>query len=285
MSRSWSIEDIRELNPQDSTQHVGFLDRLQELGATSEDLLIEFARALDLREGPFVAAFGQLPFDLGLGSLRIDAPGDRPGSTVELWARPVRLQFDELGRLRNVKDVGSESSRATITQLVGVVRLGEKRARVHPLYVSRLDNLKLLEGQLGGHMVESWMRLPDAMLDEPKRRRRPLNGIAFQRDVAARVRDHLIFATRALLNAYSVAALLDVRDRWFLYGYHAMLAPGRLAGAGAPIPVLKGLVESASAPDSLGLRLGDQGYRPHSAASGRSVHPQASVAALAVPWR
>ena len=36
-----------------------------------------------------------------------------------------------------------------------------------------------------------------------------------------------------------------------------MLAPGRIAGATAPTPVLKGLIESRPAPDTLGASLGD----------------------------
>ena len=246
------------LNPPDSPSQASLLERLLELGATSEDLLVEFAGLLESRSGPFVAAFGQLPFDLGLGAVRIDAPGDRPGSTVELWVRPTGLNFDDLGRLRHPGSKGGAPSySATVTQLVGVIRLGDKRARVHPLYVARLGNLKMLEAQLGAHMVENWMRLPEVALDEPSRRRRPLTGLDFQRDVAARARDHLAFAARALLNAYSVAALVDVRDRWFLHGYHAMLAPGRIASAGAPTPVLKGLVEAPPPMDFQGIPLGD----------------------------
>lgn len=256
--KSWSIEDTRELNPPDSPNTVSFLDRLLEFGATSEEILVEIASELEARGGPFVAAFGQLPFDLGLGATKIEAPGDRPGTNVELWVRPVRMTFDNVGRLHTSQaNDDLIESHATVTQLIGIIRLNDKRARVHPLYVARLDNIRLLSSQLGSHMVENWMRLPEVTLDAPTRRRRPLTGIDFQRDVAARIRDNLVFATRALLNAYSVAALIDVRDRWFLYGYHAMVAPGRIAGAGSPTPVIKGLIEPTLTPIISPNSLGD----------------------------
>lgn len=258
LTHSWTIEDVRDLNPPDSPQEVSFLDRLLAFSSTTEGLLVEFAEYLERHGGPVVAAFGQLPFDLGLGSVQLGAPGDRPGSTVELWVRPLQVSLDEFGSLQAVEcSEGASVPHATITQLVGVVRLGDKRQRVHPLYVSRLGSLKLLNSQLGSHMVETWMRLPDASLQEPQRRRRPLTGIDFQRDVAERVREHLRFATRALLNAYSIAALVDVRDRWFLHGYHAMVAPGRLAGVGLPVPVVRGLIRPPQAPNGLILPLGD----------------------------
>ena len=168
MSHSWTIEDILSLNPPDSPQQVSFLERLLELGATSADLLLEFTATLESRTGPFVAAFGQLPLDLGLGAVQIEAPGDRPGSTVELWVRPVRMIFDEFGHLQRLKSINEWTGpHATVTQVVGVIRLGDKRARVHPLYVARLNNLKTLETQLGSHMVENWMRLPEVAGGDP----------------------------------------------------------------------------------------------------------------------
>jgi len=258
VAQTWTIEDVVTLNPPDSPQHTSFLDRLLEFGATSPDLLLECAVDLETRHGPFVAAFGQLPFDLGLGAIKVDAPGDRSGSTVELWLRPVRMSIDSFGRLKSLDSSDEDSrGRTTITQLVGIIRLGDKRERVHPLYVARLRNLKTLNEQLGSHMVENWMRLPEVSQGEPSRRRRPLTGFDFQRDVAARMRDHLITATRALLNAYSVSALINVRKRSYLYGYHAMLAPGRIVGAGVPIPILNGLVEPAPSPEPVSSSLRD----------------------------
>jgi hypothetical protein len=252
MNMQWTLDDIAALNPTDSPQNTSFLDRLLDFAATSEGLLVEFAEVLESRNGPFVVVFGQLPYDLGLGSIKLAAPGDRINSSVELWARPVTLTFDAFGRVETPERAElASTTHATITQLAGVVRLEDKRARVHPVYAARLNNLQLLEAPLASHMVEHWMPLPEVSLAEPHRRRRPLTGRDCQRDVAARVKDHQIFATRALLKAYSISALIDMRDKDYLYGYHAMIAPGRLAAAGTLVPVLKGLIDSNTMPGVL----------------------------------
>lgn len=244
MRSSWTFDDIEALNPAESERGPSFLSRLLELGATTEDQLIEYSNLLESRNAPLVAAFGQLPFDLGLGEITLAAPGDRPNSEVELLIRPTSVHFDSLGKIVRGEVGGLQTTPhiACVTQLVAIVRLGDKRARVHPLYVSRLSHLGLLREPLGNHMVENWMRLPETTFSEPTRRRRPLSGVDFQRDVTARTRDHMVFATKALLDAYGVAALVDLRGEHFLYGYHAMIAPGRIASAGRPEPVLNGLV-------------------------------------------
>lgn len=271
MQKSWTIQDIQALNPSESEGGPSFLNRLLELGATTEEQLIEFANLLESRGGPLVAAFGQLPFDLGLGEICLAAPGDRPNSEIELFIRPTSVHFDSLGRIVRPEPGRLQSGTndvAGVTQLIAIVRLGDKRARVHPLYLSRLSHLGLLREPLGNHMVESWMRLPETTFVEPTRRRRPLSGIDFQRDVAARTRDHMVFATKALLHAFGVAALVDVRDNYFLYGYHAMIAPGRIASAGRPEPIIKGLVADRKLPVPKNTSLPD--VRDYLTASRRS---------------
>lgn len=248
MIDQWSLDDIATLNPAGPRQNKGFLQTLIEFAATSENQLTKYSAELNSRDGPFVVAFGQLPYDLGLGSIEFEAPSGRTNTSVELSVQPTTLSIDPFGRPETESLSTASQNEVTITQLAGIIRLSEKRARVHPLYKSRLNNLELLDAPLGSHMVEHWMRLPEVSLAEPSRRKRPLTGLDFQRDVASRMRDHLRFATGALLSAYGVAALIDMRGRDFLYGYHTMIAPGRLAGSGAPVPILNGLVKSVAMP-------------------------------------
>jgi hypothetical protein len=259
MAGAWTLAEIEELNPGDGQPGgAGFLQRLLELGATYESLLCEFASLLEDRGGPNVVAFGQLPFDLGLGPCVFEAPSDRPGVSVELHVRPVSVSFDMIARLTPSPHEGSPSSDETLaTQLAGVVRLPNPRAQIHRLYVSRLDNLQYLGEPLGDQKVQAWMRIPETSLDQPHRRQRPLTGYDFQSDLARRARSYLLHATKVLLGAYSIAALTDVRARHWLFGYHAMIAPGRLVGADAPTPLLTGLVSRASCPPALLTGMGD----------------------------
>jgi hypothetical protein len=240
----WSIEDVADLNPSDSSQEASFLARLLAMGASSEAMLIEFASELDLRGDATVAAFGQIPFDLGMGEFEIDAPGDIPSVIVKLHIRPMDISFDNLGKPTLTAHRLNPISRptVTITQAIGVIRLAQKRARIHPIYVSRLNALHLLGDPLGNHKVENWMRLPEVQFAEPLRRKSPLTGFNFETDVAFRSRDHLAFAVNSVLHAYSVASLVRPPIRPYLYGFHIMIAPGRVAGAGRPEPILNGFL-------------------------------------------
>lgn len=256
----WSTEDIAALNPPGARQKHSFLSKLIAMRATTSSLLIEFSELLEYRSGPYVAAFGQLPFDIGTGNVCIKAPGDNASTIVELHIRPTSIALDSFGRpicADEAEEAVPVQKSSAITQLVGVLRLSDKRARAHSPYVARLSHLNLMDQPLADHKIENWMRLPQSILQEPARRRPPLTGEDFQREVAARVRDHLLYAVRATSSAYSVSRLERMPAIDFLYGYHIMIAPGRIACAGTPHSVLNGLMPSFTPKSTSQIDVGD----------------------------
>lgn len=244
MPAEWDLEDIKALNEPELANATSFLERLLDFGATSADQLIEAASFLESTKAPTVLSFGQLPFDLGLGHATFQVPGDRKDFYFALTVAPLRLHVDAIGKVRRLQNEEAPVVGRVVraTQLRGVIQLGEKRARVHPLYVSRLEHPRRLAEPLGRHKVENWMQVPEAKLAEPSRRAPPLTGFTFQRDVAMRAKQHLVFGTKSLLRSFGVSSLIDLRESSWVYGCHTMIAPGRMAMAGTFWSVLSGLV-------------------------------------------
>lgn len=244
MSDAYTLDDFAQLNPMGPGQKRSHLDTLLEFASTSEEQLADFSNLLDSKSGPFIVAFGQLPFDLGLGAANINAPGASSGLTLDLHVRPLNVSLDAMCRLNRSENEGI--AEVVITQLAGVIRLRGIRESIYSVYESRLQNFHNLKDQLGNYMVENWMTLPEAKLAEPVRRKRALTGLDFEKDVAIWARAQLHYATKELLKAYSVSALVNMQGRDFLYGYHTMVSAGRLSMAGNSVPVIKGLFNSAN---------------------------------------
>ena len=197
----WSLEDVQALNPADSRQDVSFLSHVLSISAATEESLCSAAAQLEAREGPYVVAFAQLPFTIDAGSQTYKVHGWREGVVVELKVTRVAGTFTQDGTLRVLDADAVEASALPdglksleFTQVTAVIRLWNKRAKLHEAYLNCLTPSGLRNQVIG--RVEGWMDAPEASMPLPARRYAPLTAQAFQAEVARRVRTELLRATR-----------------------------------------------------------------------------------------
>lgn len=239
MTSDWTVDDLVDANPEASQQL--FLSHLRRVGAAADRVVCEAAAQLETLGPPHVACFAQLPFAVNLDKTTFDVQGSH--GLVQLTVLPVALKFDDTGNAIPVTEVGlnrvPNMSPASITQLVAFVPLWDPRAHTLRKYLTRLTRYGLQETPIG--TVESWMDLPEAKMIESAHRHAPLTPQKFQTEVARRLRRELYMIVQRFVGTYKVAALVDLPRVTRLFGYFAMLAPGRLASAAAPVPILPGL--------------------------------------------
>jgi hypothetical protein len=242
----WTIDDIESLNPRDSKQSTSFLEHLFNIGAANAAGLCNGSELLESRDGPYVLAFAQLPVPIHLPDAPFTVRGWREGVTVELRFSVEHAKFDLTGRLVTGGGLSSESagevpeaSVTQFTQVTGLVRLWTRRAQLHKAYRNCLTPDGLRNDVIG--RVGDWMDSPEAEMPLPARQYAPLTAQAFQADVARRVRTEFLRAIHSFIRAYSVASLEDLPNSDTLFGYFVMIAPGRIACASPPIPIVSGL--------------------------------------------
>lgn len=238
----WTFEDIELLNPAETNQKSSFLQHVIHIGAASEKLLCETAELLEQRGEPFVAAFTQLPFLIGCSDTFFTVPGYRKDICVDLAFTPICVTINLDGRLVHVlaNEVGTSNSEVVwLTQVTAIVRLWHQRARLYQAYINCLSPLGFKNEIIG--YVKNWMDLSEAQMSFPKRRHAPLTAKMFQAEVAHRIRTEINYALQTFLRAYSVANLEQIPAAKHLYSYFVMIAPGRLACAEPPIPIISGL--------------------------------------------
>lgn len=245
----WTIDDIESLNPRDSKQSTSFLAHLFKIGAANAAGFCQGSELLDSRVGPYVLAFAQLPFAMHLSDEPFTVRGWREGVKVDLRFSVERAQFDLSGRLVTDRESSSESAGdgpeapvVEFTQVTGVIRLWTRRAHLHKAYRNCLTPDGLRNEVIG--RVGDWMDSPEAKMPLPARRYAPLTAQAFQADVARRVRTEFVRAIHSFSRAYSVASLKDLPSTDTLFGYFIMIAPGRVACASPPIPIVLGLCDN-----------------------------------------
>ena len=242
IASTWTAEDIESLNPKDADQESSFLSHLYRSGAATPAGLCEGAEELERQEGPYVLAYGQLPFELDVpaGSFRV--PGWREGVVVELRFFRAATRVDHLGALvrddQSVDD-SHEPLVGRFTQVTGLVRLWTRRAKLHKSYVNCLTPTGLRNDVIG--RVGDWMDAPEAKLALPARRYAPLTAQAFQAEVARRVRTEFLRAIHLFVRAYGAANLEVTPGLNTLFGYFLQIAPGRVACASPPVPIMAGL--------------------------------------------
>ena len=253
----WTLDDLQGLNPRDSRQSASFLSHILNIGAASETTLCESAALLEGAAGPYVVAFAQLPFVVDAGEHAFKVKGWREGVVVELRFREVRGAFNQAGIFGQLKpgedgqgQIPDGCQKVAFTQVTGIVRLWNKRARLHVAYLNCFTPSGLRNEIIG--RVEDWMDTPEAKMPLPARRYAPLTAQAFQAEVARRVRTELLRATQAFLRAYSVANLEQLPSSDTLFGYFVMVAPGRIACAAPPLPIAAGLCATGQLPQRSG---------------------------------
>lgn len=260
----WSIDDVESVNAKDESQASSFLAHLRKIGAATEVALCQGSDLLESKSGPYVLAFAQVPFPLRVPNEPFTVRGWRQGVTVELRFTVERARFDLSGNL--IDHVSStddaqpdevESPIARFTQVTGLVRLWTRRAALHKTYLNCLTPDGLRNDVIG--RVGDWMDSPEAQMPLPARRYAPLTAQAFQADVARRIRTEFIRAIHSFVRSYGVAHLEDLPGIETLYGYFLMIAPGRVACASAPLPIVSGLcadqgLSLSSEPDPRALR-------------------------------
>ncbi len=89
----WSLDDFESLNPAESGQAVSFLHHLLSISAASEHSLSRAAAHLDALDGPYVMAFAQLPYWLGVPDRAFTVNGWREGVVVDLAFERVAGAF------------------------------------------------------------------------------------------------------------------------------------------------------------------------------------------------
>jgi len=250
----WFFEDIQALNPIEPDQKISFLQHIIDIGSASEGLLCRTAEALDQRDGPFVAAFAQIPFVFSCSDSPFVVPGLRKDVLVELNFNTIDAHIDLSGKLilepsMNIdnKDIGIFQ----ITQVTAFVPLWTKRARLHKAYLECISPRGFSNNVIG--QIEDWMNIPEAKLALPKRRYAPLTAQAFQAEVSIRIRRELEYTLNSFLTAYSIANLVELPQLSTLHGYFAMVAPGRIASASTPVPIASGLCVAQKATLSEGV--------------------------------
>lgn len=243
----WSLDEIKEINPAESGQETSFLEHLLKISATSENILCHAAGELESYGHPYVFCFAQLPFVVNVENKKFSVNCARDGLRAELRFEKKSGFIDEHGAIKTgllTRDLSNNSHRrkrnVNFTQVYGLMPLWEKRAELHKAYVNCLTPSGLKNEEIG--KIKGWMELPAAKIADPKRRFAPLTAQAFQAEVARRVMPEFHQAIRNFVDAYSVANLEKLPSVDTLYSYHIMIAPGRLACAAIPIPVIDGLL-------------------------------------------
>jgi hypothetical protein len=239
----WAIEDLETANPDKGT----FLEHLLRIGATSEEVLAHTADSLEQRTGPVVAVFGQLPFVIRAPNRVFHSPGWRSGVSVELSFLPgagavsPEGEFRQLGAIPEQERIGP-ADELQFTQVVGFIRLWNKRGRLYAAYRKCLTGRGIRNETIG--RIEDWMDLSEAKMPLPSRRYAPLTAAAFENEIARRMHTEFVRALHVFVRAYSVANLEMLPPTPKVYGYFAMVAPGRIASAAHPEPIVAGLSQS-----------------------------------------
>lgn len=249
LASCWTSEDIELLNPKDAKQDASFLEHLYRTGAATAVDLCNGSDLLENQSGPYVLAFGQLPFELAVPTEPFRVQGWRQGVTVELRFTRASTRLDVFGVTVRDGAMLEEDSGPDIpqldgrfTQVTGLVKLWTRRAQLHKSYVNCLTPKGLRNDVIG--RVGDWMDAPEAKLPLPARRYAPLTAQAYQAEVARRVRTEFLRAIHSFAQAYSVANLESIPNINTLFGYFLLIAPGRVACASTPIPIVAGLAAS-----------------------------------------
>lgn len=236
----WCIEDLEELNSTVRDERsASFLLHVLKIGAASETLLCQVADKLEQLEQPSIALFAQLPFAID-SEIEIETPGTRKSLVLSLSLQRKELDIDLYGNVKvREEEHSNETETFSITQVVGILPLWGSRLRIHEKYQDQIYRRDSASQVIGS--VENWMSLPEAGFQLPKRRHAPLTTYAFETEITRRCREELLAATNNVLNACSLANLVEIEKIDKLYGYFAMACPGRLSSASSPIPIVSGI--------------------------------------------
>jgi len=239
----WTPEEIDDMNPPGPGQHRSFLAHIYDIVAATPSDLATWSEQLENEAGPHVLAACQLPFQIALGVEPIRIAGWRKGSTVELRFSKKSAVIDHPGHMLPASDGDSGSTTSAgglhdthFTQVTGIIRLWTRRASLHTKYANCLTSSGLRNETIG--RVGDWMESEEA---HHRGRYAPISAEAFEGQVARRVRTELHAAINSFLAAYSAGTLTELRRPDRLHGYFIMIAPGRVACASPPLPIIGAL--------------------------------------------
>jgi hypothetical protein len=245
MNPMWTLDDIRPLNPIEPKQDVSFLDHLLQICATTESLLGHAAEALEEAPPATVLACAQLPFAVHDRELQVRVPSRHEGVTLNVQSLPIKVTITSAGALTHIGDdeaATGPAETALITQINVTVRLWDKRLELHKAYTNCVTPWGLRNDVIG--KVYASMRLAEAQMASPNRRRAPLTAQMYQAEVARRIQEEVVHASSLLLQACGVINLEELPRLRQIYGYFLMIAPGRIACAEQPVPILSGLIST-----------------------------------------
>ena len=239
----WTQDEIESINPATLGQRRSSLKYLESVGAIDYEVLCNCASEMEAFEGS-LRTFALLPFSIS---------ADQDPFTIETWGNGVpdlKLRFyqafQELGsngslRLKVASQCSDRKNINTINSLtfvIGEIPLWGCRKKYYSRYLSclRWDGLDDVEIA----RRESWMDLPAAASDGP------LTAKDYEHELARRVKNELLYSVKKFVAAYELAQVEEVAEKIYLYGYYAMVAPGRISLGGLPKPIYLALNKSNS---------------------------------------
>lgn len=234
-----TFDDLRKMNMPGPGQVTSILDRLLEMGAATEHLLLDSLERLEEYGLPYVCCFAQLPFPLGLPGETLSIPGLASGVDVNLTLLRHTWCLDVYGRW-SPKDNDQPSNRLVniadlhTTQLIGYVRLIAGDIHYYNRYINAIRT------GAGDQFINPY----NHRLYEGEKRTPSI----WDTKVATRVRKHFFSAIRLLLHAYKMTSRSYVPNLDVIPGYFVMLLPGCVSYGDPPQPLPVTLVPTQNSP-------------------------------------
>lgn len=245
----WSYDDILRRNPPEKGQRSSILSRLIQTRSATQELLCETSNDLEDRGQPFVCCFGQLPYPISVEPAPFVIRGSTRSVSLELEFRLFTTTVDSTGQLEINYIAGDEAKSAKIagplgTQVRAFVPVWGRRLVYYDGYLDCLHN----EG-LEDRIISTSAWDPDHA--PAAYRGKVVTAHAFEPELASRIATELRYVLRKFLVAYSVVALEELPALNRVYGCFLLSAPGRVAYANPPEPVLAGLLNRFSFPTAV----------------------------------
>ncbi len=228
---TWVIEDFEDLNLPGPGQSKSRVGRLLEIGAFLDACVFSAAEELENRDGPYVAAFFQLPRPVFSGNQRFIIPGVEEKVEVEFLFTPIRMELDNSNRVRVCLSQGEDNFVANATQVTAYVPMWGKRAQHFERY-TRCFSHERMRNDVVVSSGDNWTGAGS------------MRAEVFEVNICNRIVRELVFSCRHFLKAYSAIRKDDfVTDDW-LYNYFVMPYPGRVAWGSPPTSLLKYLFKN-----------------------------------------
>lgn len=226
---TWDFDEILELNPRSDGQARSPVERLLDVGAASPQVLCRLADEMERRGPEFVAVLFQLPFPVLLDKRWERLPTSPSSLSADVSFTGMLLHVDDFGRFKLLtppEDVREdETDDIEITQGVAVFHVWGIRQRIHQRYLSVIEQGR--PNEIIASQKESWIQ------------NRPITAEGYEENFSSRLRMEVGSMLARFLPAYSILSRSEAPTPHKIYGFAAMLSPGRISKVGSAFPLAK----------------------------------------------